>query len=137
MKRKNLAIGCGLTGALGVLVVFVLGALLAKGCQGCATGGPYGMVTEMAQTDDRIGEAVGGIVSVGGLPSGSINYMNGEGHADMSLWIDGEARDGTYHAVCFKGRGEESWTITQAEVILDDGNVIPLDPPIPAGVDLP
>lgn len=134
MKRKNLAIGCGLTGALGVLVVFVLGALLAKGCQGCATGGPYGMVSDMAIADERIAEAVGGIVMVGAMPSGSINYLNGEGHADLSLWIDGEARDGTYRAVCFKGRGEEEWTITQAEVILDDGNVIPLDPPIIPGL---
>ncbi len=142
MKRKNLAIGCGLTGALGVLVVFVLGALLAKGCQGCVSGtgglfAPSNLAQTVAAQDNRVSEAVGGIVAISPLPSGSINYMNGEGSADVILFLDGEARDGEYHAQCHKPRGEDDWTITHAEVILDDGNVIPLDPPIPAGLDLP
>ena len=139
MKRKNLAIGCGLTGLLGILIVFVMGALLAKGCQGCVSGSgglfaPSNLAQTVASQDERVSEAVGGIVLISALPSGSINYMNGEGSADVILFLDGEARDGEYHAQCSKPRGADAWTIVHAEVVLEDGNVIPLDPPVPEGI---
>lgn len=131
MKRKNLLIGCGLTGALGLLVLFVLFVLAAKGCQGCVSGGPYPLVTESARTDARVADAVGGIVQIGAIPSGSVNYMNGEGHAEMNLAIDGEAHDAEYIAVVTKPRGASEWQITSAQLVLDDGTVITLDPPTP------
>jgi len=133
MKRKNLLIGCGLVGALAVLVVFVLFVLAAKGCQGCVSGGPYPLVTEAARTDARVADAVGGIVQIGALPSGSVNYMNGEGHAEMSLPIDGQDRDAEYVAVVTKPRGAAEWQITSARLVLDDGTVVELDPPTPGG----
>ena len=130
MKRKNLAIGCGLTSVLFGLVMFVMIVLAAKGCEGCVSGGPYGMVREAAASDARITEALGGVVSVSPMPSGSINYMNGEGQADLSLPIDGVDKDAEYVTAVRKPRGATEWEIVTAQLILDDGTVVVLDPPV-------
>ena len=131
-KSKNLLIGCSLFTLLCGLVLFVLIAVGFKACsEGCSSGsGPYGMVRESATADPRISDALGGINQVGALPSGSINYMNGEGHADLTLSIDGVDRDGTYVATVEKPRGGE-WAIVEATLIIEDGNEVRLDPPVP------
>lgn len=127
MKRKNLLIGCGLVGALCALVLFVLLALTARGCQGCVTGGPYGLVRDAAANDTRISDALGGVVGVNAMPSGSVNYMNGEGHAEMSLMIDGVNQDGEYVAIVVKPRGASEWEIASAQLVLEDGTVVELE----------
>ena len=131
-KNKNLLIGCLLTGALGFLVLFLMFVLAAKGCAGCVSGGgtgPYALVTEAASTDPRVEDALGGYVQVSPMPSGSINYVNGEGRADMTLFIDGVDRDGTYAATVIKPQGG-TWAIKEASLILEDGNVVLLEPPV-------
>jgi len=126
MKRKNLAIGCGLTSVLFGLVLFVMIVLAAKGF----SGGPYGMVREAAATDTRISDALGGIHAVSPMPAGSINYMNGEGQADLSLTIDGIDKDAEYITAVRKPRGASEWEIVTAQLIMDDGTSIVLDPPV-------
>jgi hypothetical protein len=131
VKRKNIWIGCGLVGALAALVLFVLVALTVRGCSGCISGGPYPLVTETARTDTRIADELGGVVSVGSLPSGSINYMNGEGQAELSLFIDGVARDASYEASVLRPRGSDEWRIVSARLVMDDGTIVALEPPAP------
>jgi len=131
VKRKNLWLGCGLVGALAALVLFVLVALTIRGCSGCISGGPYPLVTETARTDARISDALGGVVSVGSIPSGSINYMNGEGQAELSLFINGVDRDATYEASVLRPRGAEEWGIVSARLVMDDGTVVTLEPASP------
>ncbi len=131
-RNKNLLIGCLLSGALGLLVLFLVLVLAARGCAGCVTGGgagPYALVRDAASTDSRVENALGGYVQISPMPSGSINYMNGEGRAEMSLFIDGVDRDGTYVATVVKPRGG-SWSIVEAELVLEDGNVVHLQPAV-------
>lgn len=130
-KSKNLLIGCSLFTILCGLALFVLLAVGFKACSdGCsAGGGPYGLVMDAAANDPRVSDALGGINQVGALPSGSINYMNGGGHADLTLSIDGVDRDGTYLARVEKPAGGE-WAIVEASLVIEDGNEVRLDPPV-------
>jgi hypothetical protein len=132
VKRKNLLIGCGLVLALSFLVMFVLFAVVAKGCHGCATGasgaGTAALVT--AQADPRIAVEVGEIVMMTEIPVYSRNYVNGEWYADAAVFVDGKDRDAEYQATVFKGNGEDAWTVTAAQLVLDDGSVVVFDPAV-------
>jgi len=129
VKRKNLLIGCGLLMALSFLVMFVLFALVAKGCHGCASGaGQAALVT--AQADPRIALEVGEIVMMTEIPVYSRNYVNGEWYADTAVFVDGKDRDAEYQATVFKGKGEDVWTVTAAQLVLEDGSVVVFDPPV-------
>lgn len=131
MKRKNLALGCGLLSALTLLVCFVLIVLVARGCAGCASGasGAGDAALQAAIADPRIAENVGGVVTLTSVPMMSRNYVNGEWYADAIVFVDGEHRDAEYQATAHKGRGEDEWTITAAALAFDDGTYLTLEPP--------
>ena len=132
MKRKNLLIGCGMVLALVLLVTFVSGAVVVKGCHGLVEGGSGAgeAAAAVAAADPRVDEQVGGIVQVTELPGFQGGCNNSTWTAHPLVDVQGKTGHLIYSCTAMKEQGQQEWTIVEAAMILDDESVVVLEPPV-------
>ncbi len=129
MKGKNLAIGCGMSSVLVLLVIFVAMGALFKACQSCSPPDGAGrMALDAAYDDPRVALEVGGIVAATPMPGFNSQYLDGQWHVTENVSIDGVTMDAIYSATVSEGPGGALF-ISAAQLTFDDGSVVIFDPP--------
>lgn len=121
--------GCGCLGLValvvaGVAIIFfsVFGAIKSSDA--------YSETVALVQSHPEAVAALGEPVTPGFWLTGSINFNNGEGSADLTIPVSGPKGSGTLRIVADKPGGAAAWQYTTRELRLagDDGRVIPLAP---------
>lgn len=121
--------GCGCLSLIalvlaGIAVIFfsVFGAIKSSDA--------YSETLALVQAHPQATEALGAPITPGFWLTGSINFNNGEGAADLTIPVSGPKGSGTLRVIADKPGGSAAWNYTTRELRLegDDGQIIPLAP---------
>jgi hypothetical protein len=122
--KKLVWIIVAVVGAVVVLVMLFVGAILFAVFGSMKSSTPYQHAVEVATHDPRVLATLGAPVKPGWLPSGSINVSGDSGHADLSVPLEGTAHKGKLYIVASKAEGEWSYQILTVRV---EGGTVRID----------
>lgn len=113
--------------AIGFFVLFV-GAIYFGVVTMMRSSEPYQIAVASAKDDPRVIQRIGTPITEGWLPTGSINYKNSSGDADIAIPISGPLGSATIYVVASKSDGEWSFTTLDCK-FKGSGERLPLASP--------
>lgn len=126
--KVALFIGCGCLTVLALGAGFV--ALLVFGIFGAMKkSDAYRDTVALVQSHPAAIEAMGEPIEPGFWLTGSINFNNGAGDADLTIPVSGPTGSGEIRVIAAKASGDDPWTYSTRELRIDGRDeAIPLGP---------
>ena len=112
------AVPVGCTGLFILMIVLFLGGIFWGVTTLFADSEPYKTALTEAQTNETVIEYLGEPIETHSMASGSINYSNGMGRADLTIPIKGPKGEATIRVL---GEGtDDNWQYQNMEVYFND-----------------
>src|SRR4051812_20562997 len=113
MTKKNLVIILGILGALVLLVVLFVGAILGIVFYTLSQSEATRTAKSFLQSNEKLKRDIGEVKDFGRIVTGSVNARNNNGDATLSIKVIGERR--TVNAtVVLMYRAGRNWRVTDA-----------------------
>jgi hypothetical protein len=97
--RKGLLFGCGGCATLAFMVVALIGGIIYFIFSGARSSEPFQRTLQAAQASPEMRSKLGEPITLGYLFSGSVNWTNGTGTADVQIPLSGPKGSTTVHTI--------------------------------------
>ena len=114
--RKGLFFGCGGCATLGLLVFVFIGGIFYFIFSGVRSSEPMQRTLRAAQASPEMRDLLGEPISLGLMFTGSVNWENNTGSADVKVTLNGPKGSATVHTVGTKAPASP-WIFSKMQTI--------------------
>jgi hypothetical protein len=112
--RKGLLFGCGGCASLALLVILLVGGIIYFIFSGVRKTEPFQLTLQAAQASPDLRSQLGEPISLGFWFTGSVNWDNGHGSADVQIPLNGPNGSTTVHSIGTQSPGSP-WTFSKMQ----------------------
>jgi hypothetical protein len=112
--RKGLLFGCGGCASLALMVVLLIGGIVYFIFAGVRKTEPFQLTLRAAQASPELRSQLGEPITLGFWFTGSVNWNNGKGSADVQIPLNGPKSSTTVHTIGTQSPGAP-WNFSKME----------------------
>lgn len=112
--RKGLLFGCGGCASLALMVVILIGGIIYSIFSNVRKSEPFQLTLQAAQASPELRSQLGEPITLGFWFSGSVNWTNGSGTADVQIPLNGPKASTTIHTIGTKAPSAP-WIFTKMQ----------------------